>query len=147
MSRRRTRRIRIDKDAAEFAEDGWFSMPRRVIRDSSMSPAARWAYGWMVSNETGWTITADDIAEAGDMGIHAAEDLVYEIEAAGYLLRNYTRNERGHVTGIDYKLKAVPVPEDKRTHKPRKPRKKREFPRAVAAAAPDGGAEEDAETA
>lgn len=125
MSRRRSRRIRIDKDDAEFAEHGWFSCPRKAIRDQAMSPAARWAYAWMIANETGFYITAEDIAEAGNLGIHAAEDLIYEVEAAGYLLRNYTRNARGHIDGIDYKLKALPVPEAERTAKPRKERKKR----------------------
>jgi hypothetical protein len=143
MSRRRSRRIRIDKDDAEFAEHGWFSMPRKVIRDTSMSIGARWAYGWMVANETGFQITADDIADAGGIGIHAAEDLVYEIEAAGYLLRTYTRNGRGHIDGIDYKLKALPVPEKDRTARPRKERKKRStFPKAV-----DDNADEDSKTA
>jgi hypothetical protein len=130
MSRRRSRRIRIDKDDAEFAEDGWFSVPRKAIRDPVMSPAARWAYAWMLANETGFYTTAEDIAQAGGIGIHAAEDLIYEVEAAGYLLRTYTRNGRGHIDGIDYKLKALPVPEAQRTAKPRKPRKKRSsFPR------------------
>lgn len=132
MSRRRSRRIRIDKDDAEFAEEGWFSCPRRLIRDQSMSPMARWAYAWMIANETGFYITAEDVAEAGSIGIHAAEDAIYEIEAAGYLLRNYTRNGRGHIDGIHYKLKAKPAPVEQRTAKPRKPRKKRSsFPQVV----------------
>lgn len=134
MSRGRSRRIRIDKDAADFAEHGWYSCPNRLTRDSSLSPAARWAYGFMVSNQTGWHITAEDIAENGGMGIHAAEDLVYELEVAGYLTRHYTR-EKGRITGIEYKLKALPVPVEERTSKPRKERVKRSsFPRKSAQA-------------
>jgi hypothetical protein len=125
MSRRRTRTIRIQRDEAEFAEEGWFSCPNRLIRDNSLSPAARWAYAWMMSHNDQWSITASEIADAAGIGLHAAEDLVYELEVAGYLVRYYTRNALGHVTGIDYKLKARPVPEEQRTAKPRKPRKKR----------------------
>jgi len=129
VSRGRSRRIRIDKDAADFAEHGWYSCPNRLTRDSSLSPAARWAYGLMISNQTGWHMTAEDIAESGNMGIHAAEDLVYELEAAGYLTRHYTRDQ-GRITGIEYKLKAVPVPPEERTSKPRKERVKRSaFPK------------------
>lgn len=129
VSRGRSRRIRIDKDAADFAENGWFSCPRKLTRDQSLSPAARWAYSYMVSNETGWYITAEDIAESGGMGIHAAEDLVYELEVAGYLTRHYTR-EGNRISGIEYKLKALPVPSEQRTAKPRKERKKRSnFPK------------------
>lgn len=129
MSRGRSRRIRINKDDADFAEHGWFSCPNKLVRDSTLSPAARWAYSYMVANQTGWHITAEDIAESGNMGIHAAEDLVYELEVAGYVTRHYTR-EQGRITGIEYKLKAVPVPEAERTNKPRKERVKRSsFPK------------------
>lgn len=132
MSRRRTRRIRIDRDEAEFAEHGWFSCPNKAMRDTDLSIAARWAFGWMMSNQTGFSISAEDIAEAGGLGIHAAEDLVYELEAAGWLTRHYTRSSRGYIDGIDYKLKPYPVSPDERTAKPRKERAKRPFPKIVA---------------
>ena len=125
------RRARITKDVEAFKADGWTASPNALIRDTSLSPAARWAWSWMNSNDDGWMTSAQDIADAGGCGVHAAEDLLYELERAGYLCREYTRNRRGQVTGMDFKLQPLPVPEDKRTYRPRQPRSPRKTPTAT----------------
>lgn len=146
MSRARSR-IEIRKDKLAWKHDGWTSVPNRVLRNNALSPSARWAFAWLVSHDDDFMITAADIAEAGGIGIHAAEDLVYELEAAGYLLREFTRNADGRISGVVYTLVHKPVSEKLRTVRPRKPRKVRSsFPKRSAEQGGDdpGG---DADTA
>lgn len=127
MTSAKTKRgIRVRKDAEAWKTHGWTSVPNAILDSgASLGPEPVAAFCWMARHRDDFEFAADDVAGAFGVGLHKAEDWLYSLEFHGWLTRNYERDSRGRITGVEYMLHPVPVPEDKRTAKPRKERKRR----------------------
>lgn len=120
------RGIRVRKDAEAWKTCGWTSVPNRILDSGAeLGEGGVAAFCWMARHREDFEFTAEDVAAAFGVGLHKAEDWLYALEFNGWLTRQYERDHRGWITGIEYTLHPAPVGEDDRTAKPRKPRKKR----------------------
>lgn len=118
MSRQPPRAF-VEKDAAEWEQDGWTSCPNSILRHPELPWELRAVWAWLASHTSTFEITAEKLRQAGPKGRDWAYNAIKELERWGLLTRHHEIVEGGQPI-IRYKLHHRPVAEDQRTYEPPK---------------------------
>ncbi len=97
------------------ASDNFAQIANAALQDESLSYRARGVLASMLSRPPGWTTSAERIAAAGLEGRDAIKAALRELEAAGYLVRSRSRDDKGqwhHIQDVyDIPVKDAPPTE------------------------------------
>jgi hypothetical protein len=84
-------------------------MSNHHLRDKSLSLKAKGLLSQMLSLPEDWDYILAGLARINCEGRDAIRAAVKELEAAGYVTRSRTRNEKGHLLGTEYVIREEPV--------------------------------------
>lgn len=93
-------------------QDHFTIVPNAWLRDPRLSRRARGLLVELMSHEPGWETSAERLAKVGPEGVAALKSALKELEAAGYLVRETTRDGRGRLTGARYIITDPETTED-----------------------------------
>ncbi len=102
MARKRTI-IRVKRRDKPFAV-----IDRRLLEDARLSWAARGVLGYLLAKPDDWTLKVEDLRRRGDLGRDALYKILKQLQRAGYLRRELTRNADARVSGVVYTVFEVP---------------------------------------
>jgi hypothetical protein len=97
--------IRVNKRENPFAQ-----IDRRPINDSRLSWKARGILTYLLEKPDNWEVRISDLVNRSDKdGITAVQNGMKELRKLGYASIEYTRNEKGHITGSQYVINELPI--------------------------------------
>ena len=90
-------------------EDHYSLVSNELARDPSISLQAKGLYLYLRSHREGWSMSTERIGEA--LGIHrnTVSKYVQELEAAGFLVRDYSHSGKGTFDGMEYTILSEPL--------------------------------------
>ncbi len=80
------------------------------LKDRTISLKAKGLLSVMLSLPENWVYTLKGLASISKEGLDAIREGIRELEAAGYIIRNRTRNEKGQLAGAEYIIREQPQP-------------------------------------
>ncbi len=78
------------------------------LKDTNLSLKAKGLLSLMLSLPDNWDYTIKGLATICKDGVDSIKATVKELEKNGYILRERIRNEKGHLTGIEYTIYEEP---------------------------------------
>jgi hypothetical protein len=84
--------------------DNFTIVPNRWMRDTRLSRRARGLLVELMGHRAGWQTSIEHLAKTGPEGPAALKSGLSELEEAGYLVREWTRDERGRRSGTKYMI-------------------------------------------
>lgn len=85
--------------------DNFTMLSNDWVRDKRLSWKARGLLVWLSSHAVGFQVSLDRITKASEKdGKEAVRTAIRELEAAGYLVREKIRDQRGRITSASYTL-------------------------------------------
>lgn len=95
-----------------LAAGTWHQMPHAASRDQNLTLEARGLLAYMLSRGTGWQMTEAERRVLG-LGRDKARRLLAQLEAAGYLVREYVRDPiTKRFTATTWQVRQIPAPRD-----------------------------------
>ena len=88
---------------------GYTVMSNFHLRDGRLSLKAKGLMSVMLSLPEGWDYTLKGLASIGLDGIDSVRTGMVELEKAGYVIRERSRDERGRLAGCDYTVYERPL--------------------------------------
>lgn len=89
-------RLRFERDFTQ--------LPNAWLRDNELSFKARGLLAMLMSHSTDWSVTIKALAAQGPDGAAAIRTAVQELERRGYLQRVQTRDRRGRLGPVDWRV-------------------------------------------
>lgn len=89
-------RMRFERDFTQ--------LPNTWLRDENLSLKARGLLAMLMTHSEGWSVTIKSLAAAGQDGRAAIQTAVNELEQAGYLQRQQTRDNRGRLGHVWWEI-------------------------------------------
>ena len=83
-------------------------MANRHLKNRSLSLKAKGLLSVILSLPDGWDYTLKGLARISKEGIDAIREAVRELEAAGYIVRSRTRNDKGQLGSAEYVIYEQP---------------------------------------
>lgn len=105
--------------ATKNADNPYFVMCRKPAQDANLSWAARGVLVYLLSKPDDWSVEPKDLQQG--CGRDKVYTILKELESAGYLTRETTRNDKKQFASWEYQLHELPVkplPEKPDTAKP-----------------------------
>ena len=85
-------------------------MANHHLKNRALSLKAKGLLSVMLSLPEDWDYTLKGLAYISKESIDAIREGIRELESAGYIIRNRSRNEKGQLTGTDYIIYEHPQP-------------------------------------
>lgn len=89
--------------------DTYTAIANAALRDTRLSWKARGILAYLLSMSDGWKIYLTELANRATDGIDSLRSGVRELEAAGYIVKQQTRDEQGKLTGWEYDVYEQPT--------------------------------------
>jgi len=88
-------------------------MSNHHLKNRSLSLKAKGLLSQMLSLPEDWDYTLKGLTYINSDGIDAIREAIRELERAGYIVRNRSRNAKGQLAGSEYIIYEFPLPSEK----------------------------------
>lgn len=90
-------------------EDHYSLVSNELARDPDISLQAKGLYLYLRSHREGWSMSTERIGQALAIHRNTVSKYVQELEAAGFLVRNYSHSGKGTFDGMEYTILSEPL--------------------------------------
>ncbi|NCC44556.1 MAG: helix-turn-helix domain-containing protein [Clostridia bacterium] len=88
--------------------DNYTVMCNHHLKNRELSLKAKGLLSQMLSFPDGWNFNLKGLATLNKDGVDSIRATMNELEAAGYVTRNRSRNEKGQLLGTEYTVREIP---------------------------------------